>query len=349
MPELKTDNTYLWPHIEAGVYGQVTDDLLSVSESFEAEGQLLLDYLRLPGRGIGGSLVLRASQIYDPGEYSEPATRLAAATEVMNAAILIVDDVLDGSAFRKGQPTIHKSHELSGEPPAMARAQAMQLGMATVYIATRMAQTNMTEAELPAQQNLQRGSLFVTAGQMLETRLAHDTSLQDEQHILAVHAHKTGWYSFESPLRTGLALARADRQTTEQVAEIAQLLGLTFQLQDDVNGVMGDPEITGKPNTDDAELRLYTMLYHEAKQHVPADEFAPVAERYGSVDIRPEDHEAYRALVRKYGINTLLNTRAQECLVSAEAKIESLDYERINPQFIEYLQSIVSFLHTKMA
>lgn len=347
MDELKADNKYLWPHIEADISEVFDEDLLPISASFAVDKELLMDYLRVPGRGIGGSLVLRASQVYKPSEYSESATRLAAATEIMNAAILIVDDVVDGSPFRKSQPTIHESYESNGQSRLMARNQAMQLGVATMYMATRIAQSGMNESELAAQQNFQKGSMLVTAGQMLEAKLSHDTKIQDKEHVQAVHAHKTGHYSFEAPLRTGLLLAGASRKVIELSADIAQLLGSTFQLQDDVNGVLGDPEVTGKPNTDDAQLGLYTMLFHEAKQRIPAVEFAPVAARYGQPDMNAADHEAYRELVDKYGIDTLLNRRAQDCLTTAEAKLENLSRRPVSEEFVAYLGSIIDFLRTK--
>lgn len=197
---LKADNQLLWPVIEQQVQSIFNRDLLPISPAFADDQIILTDYLRVPGRGIGGSLVLHCAQLYTSHIPTLSELRLAAASEIMNAAILIFDDVADNANFRKRLPTPHHRYtQLAGRlSTVQAKSQAMQLAMHTTLMATLLAE-QADSASRPAIAELQHGALLVTAGQLLEARVASDCQLQNEDQILAVHAHKTGWYSFEGP------------------------------------------------------------------------------------------------------------------------------------------------------
>jgi geranylgeranyl diphosphate synthase type II len=71
---------------------------------------------------------------------------------------------------------------------------------------------------------------------------------------------KTGAYSFTLPLQAGAVLAGADQGTTSRLAEAGRMLGLAFQLVDDLLGVFGDPARTGKSSTSDLRTRKQTPL-----------------------------------------------------------------------------------------
>lgn len=270
----------------------------------------------------------------------------------MNAAILIIDDVVDGSDFRKGQPTVHRLYqqalctsELGQEQQEhSAQTQALQLGVMALLMATMIGSQGRDQFERAAASNLRRGALLVTAGQMLESRLAAVRSLQTESNILTVHAHKTGHYSFEAPMQTGLLLAGADVETRSVFGRIAQSLGLAFQLQDDVAGVFGDPTVTGKPNTDDVRLGLHTMLIHTARKTLPATVVQRVDQLYGRSDSNDDDIEEYRSILTEYGIDKIVTQRAHASINCASDILECEWQAGWNPDLQEYLRSIICFL-----
>jgi geranylgeranyl diphosphate synthase type I len=348
MHELKKDNKSLWPVIEAGVDDIFAVELLPLTNAFEYDQSVLLDYLSLPGRGIGGSLVLRFAQLYESSEPSESVLSLAAATEVINAAILMIDDVADNSDFRKRQATPERCYaeHIQGHSEQNAlhsRNQALQLGMMTVFIATHMTENATEKAELKAVANIQHGAFLVSAGQLLESRVAVDERYHDEAHILAVHANKTGHYSFESPMRTGLLLAQSSEIAQDQFAEIGQLLGLAFQLQDDINGVLGRPEVTGKPNTDDVQLGVYTFIYHELIRNATPKELDSIKPIYGNPQSTNEEIDVYRDLIRRYEIDEVVKARAEVCIDEADKKLDNYWQPSWNPMLRTYLKSVIAF------
>jgi geranylgeranyl diphosphate synthase type I len=71
---------------------------------------------------------------------------------------------------------------------------------------------------------------------------------------------KSAKYTIEHPLLLGAALAGAGRELTDAYSAFGLPLGEAFQLRDDVLGVFGDPEQTGKPAGDDLREGKRTVL-----------------------------------------------------------------------------------------
>ena len=79
-----------------------------------------------------------------------------------------------------------------------------------------------------------------------------------------MNLYKTASYTVSRPLQLGVAAA-ADRPDVQAVfQQVGKDLGVAFQLRDDVLGVFGDPEVTGKPSGDDLRSGKRTVLLAEA-------------------------------------------------------------------------------------
>jgi geranylgeranyl diphosphate synthase type I len=77
---------------------------------------------------------------------------------------------------------------------------------------------------------------------------------------LQVVRYKSAKYTIERPLHIGAALADAPESVFEAYSGYGLPLGEAFQLRDDVLGVFGDPEQTGKPAGDDLREGKRTVL-----------------------------------------------------------------------------------------
>jgi geranylgeranyl diphosphate synthase type I len=76
--------------------------------------------------------------------------------------------------------------------------------------------------------------------------------------ILETYRLKTGVYTFYLPLAVGAALAGASAAEVKLFTRYAEAAGQAFQLHDDVLGIVGDPEVTGKPQKSDIAEGKYT-------------------------------------------------------------------------------------------
>src|SRR3954454_22732411 len=72
--------------------------------------------------------------------------------------------------------------------------------------------------------------------------------------------YKSAKYTVEHPLLIGATLAGADPALLGVYSRYGLALGEAFQLRDDILGVFGDPETTGKPAGDDLREGTRTVL-----------------------------------------------------------------------------------------
>ena len=111
----------------------------------------------------------------------------------------------------------------------------------------------------------------VLAGQMLDI-LAEASGATDEATPARVNRFKTAAYTVERPLHIGAALAGAGADTVSALREFGVAIGQAFQLRDDMLGVYGDPEVTGKPSGDDLREGKRTLLLARGVALASADD-----------------------------------------------------------------------------
>jgi geranylgeranyl diphosphate synthase type I len=219
----------------------------------------------------------------------------AAALELLHAAALIHDDLMDASDTRRGQPSLHRQFEARhirshwhGSPAAFGMGAAILLGDLLLCWTDEMFHASGLpgEALRRGRPVLDRMRTEVFAGQYLDL-LGQVTGDETLESALRVVEFKTTKYTIERPLHLGAALAgpsappgagRAPGLAAVYTA-YGLPLGLAFQLRDDILGVFGDPAQTGKPAGDDVREGKRTVLLAIArKQATPGQ--AEIIDRY---------------------------------------------------------------------
>ncbi len=178
-----------------------------------------------------------------------------AAIELMHAFALFHDDVMDGSATRRGAPTTHtvysQQHETqrwAGEPRRFGEGVAILVGdLAFVY-----ADQLLADAPSEAWKIWNELRIELNIGQYLDML---GTAQSERQRTKAerISRYKSGKYTIERPLHLGAVLAKPE-QSSEVLAALSAYglpLGDAFQMRDDVLGAFGETAVTGKPVGDD--------------------------------------------------------------------------------------------------
>jgi geranylgeranyl diphosphate synthase type I len=188
--------------------------------------------------------------------------RVGAALELLHLFALIHDDVMDESAWRRGQPTIHalarrRHHEQGG------RGSAQRFGESIAILLGDLAHAEADQlvAELPAPMRRIWHLLFVelVCGQRRDLT-GTAAGRHDLPHARQVARLKSGAYTVQRPLELGAAAAAASDEATACLTRYGQELGEAFALRDDLLGVWGDPLRTGKPIGDDLAAGKPTVL-----------------------------------------------------------------------------------------
>ncbi len=85
-----------------------------------------------------------------------------------------------------------------------------------------------------------------------------------EKDVTDIHHGKTSIYTYENPLHIGAILAGASTNDLELLSKYAIPGGIAFQIQDDILGLFGNTEKTGKPAHSDLRQGKMTLLIIKA-------------------------------------------------------------------------------------
>jgi geranylgeranyl diphosphate synthase type I len=217
-----------------------------------------------------------------------------AAFELLQAFAVVHDDVMDGSATRRGARTVHlefvdrhMADAWRGDARRFGEGVAILVGdLAHVY-----ADQLLADAPAEALEVWHELRIELNVGQYLDLlgTARRDT---DRTGARRIARYKSGKYTIERPLHVGAALAGRLDELQKPLSAYGDPLGEAFQLRDDVLGVFGDTEQTGKPVGDDLREGKPTALLAVATERADAAQRAVLA----TVGDVPLDDAAIAAL-----------------------------------------------------
>jgi geranylgeranyl diphosphate synthase type I len=180
----------------------------------------------------------------------------AAAVELLHNFSLIHDDIEDASPLRHGRPTVWKQW---GVATAINAGDAM---FALAYSAlARLAETSSDAIALQAWTIFNQMNLELTLGQHLDMRFETQTSVTTDEYLGMIAGKSAALLAASAQL--GALIGGANDETAEHYRQFGLNLGLAFQIRDDILGVWGDPEVTGKSAATDilARKKALPALY----------------------------------------------------------------------------------------
>jgi len=177
----------------------------------------------------------------------------ACALELVHNYSLIHDDLpcMDDDDLRRGKPTCHKVY---GETLAILAGDALQPeAFRIIASAPSLDSSNRMEAV----QVLSRacGAEGMVAGQVLDTVCQVDTA----EGLTALNRLKTG-VMISAAAELGCIASKMNASMRSQAVTFADLIGVGFQIQDDILDVTGDEAVFGKPIGSDREEGKVTMV-----------------------------------------------------------------------------------------
>jgi geranylgeranyl diphosphate synthase type I len=247
------------------------------------------------------------------GADSEQILTAATALEFFQAAALIHDDVMDDSDTRRGMPavhrrfaTLHRRAGWAGDGDRFGMAGAVLVGdLCLVWSGELFAASGLPPEQLsrgrvmfdPMRTELMGGQYL----DMLEQALAarhRDGAVERARRVIR---YKSAKYTIEHPLLIGGLLAGADDELLAAYSAYGLPLGEAFQLRDDVLGVFGDPERTGKPAGDDLREGKRTVLVAKALERATPAQAALVQRLLGDPRLDAGGVAALREAIRATG------------------------------------------------
>jgi geranylgeranyl diphosphate synthase, type I len=242
-------------------------------------------------------------------DVDERCIRAASALELLHTFAIVHDDVMDRSPSRRGSPAswvhlaeVHRRAGWVGDPAAYGLAAAVLAGDMALVLADRalLGSGFPSDRLLPALRRYDRMRVEVVAGQFLDVLAAHRGSA-DEAEARRIAVLKSGGYTVEAPLQIGAILGGGSDELLACLSRYGIALGEAFQLRDDVLGVFGDPEVTGKDRHSDLREGKRTVLLARATARSSGQDRTFLEERVGRPDLSPEEVERARGLLESTG------------------------------------------------
>lgn len=294
---------------------------------------------------IGGKLVrprlfLSALDALSGPEPGTPASdtqaaarelKFAVALELLHYSFLLHDDVIDGDTLRRGAPNLiavladsmgdeqHLTSSHTAHARAHTRDQRMHWARSCAILMGNLLLAEVHQifaaVELPADARTRLLALLdhtitdSVVGEQLDVGLSDGLVNAELATILQMCARKTATYTFELPLRAAAIFSGANPRLEPILAQASQILGLAFQLQDDLLSVFGDPRVHGKDALSDIREGKETALIAYARM----TSYWPLIEPlFGVEALSDGDGENVRSMLMNSGAKNFVESLVEE-------------------------------------
>ncbi len=206
----------------------------SLSTSDPLMGRVVEQYLRTKGKQIRPLLVLLSARLF--GEINDSTLHAAAALEMLHNATLIHDDVVDNADYRRRTPTLNKDFD-----------NRIAVLVGDFFVSTALQEAIRTK-DMKAVVSVAELGKELSLGEIDQISNARDRAI-DEGRYFEVISKKTASL-FMKCVKMGAETTEATDEEIQCLIEYARLLGLCFQIKDDIFDYYEDKEV-GKPTGND--------------------------------------------------------------------------------------------------
>lgn len=214
----------------------------ALNSSNQLMNQVVEGYLRSKGKQIRPILVILSAKLF--GEFNDNVIASAAAVEMLHNASLIHDDVIDESKVRHNRPTINSVWD-----------NHIAVLVGDFFVSTALSQAIST-GDIRIVNSLARLGKLLSLGEIDQIYNARSHSL-DEKAYFEIISRKTASL-FVSCVEMGAYSVGVDDERLEKMRSFAELLGLCFQIKDDIFDYYED-EVIGKPTGNDLKEGKITL------------------------------------------------------------------------------------------
>lgn len=264
------------------IQGTIGDDLAKLNTTLAAQlhtpnelmNRIIDRYLLTKGKQIRPVLIILCARLLD--KVTPSTINAAAAIELMHNASLIHDDVIDTSLYRRGEPTINATND---------NRIAVLMGDHFVSCALQCA-VDTDNMEIVA--TLSRLGKELAHGEIDQIDNMHAHRLSEEAYFSVIR-RKTASL-FRACMHVGAVSVNASAADCEALETFGELLGLCFQIKDDIFDYYEDTHI-GKPTGNDIREGKITLPLLYAVTHNNDEENSHVRRLIEKTDLTTDEIE----------------------------------------------------------
>jgi geranylgeranyl diphosphate synthase type I len=264
------------------------------------------------GKALRPALALLSAEAV--GAMPEVAVDGAVSVELVHNFSLLHDDVMDRDQERHHRPA---AWTVFGESRAILAGDALSTLSIEVLVA-KPGEERVRAAALVAD-----ATARMIAGQSLDLALEGRTDATVAECLEMISGKTAALLSCSSAV--GAILGRADAPVVDGLAAFGEHLGIAFQAVDDLLGIWGRPEVTGKPVGNDLRQRKVSLPVAAGLEH-GGEESARLRELLAA-ELSDADVQEATALLDRSGAHEVTAAEAEKQLAAALAELERAPLE----------------------
>ena len=252
----------------------------SLNTSNHLMNSIVSSYLQKKGKQIRPILVILSARMF--GDVNPDVLHAGAALEMLHNASLIHDDVVDETSLRRGVPTINSSwgNHIAVLVGDFFVSNALAAGIRTGHLSIISALSALGKE--------------LSLGEIDQICNAREHHFDEESYFMMIRKKTASL--FMNCVRMGAEAVNAPEEKIKPMERYAELLGLCFQIKDDIFDYLSDEKI-GKPTGNDLREGKVTLPLLFAVNNAPASEAEPMKTLIRRGDLTTEEIQIGRAHV----------------------------------------------------
>ncbi len=246
----------------------------------------VINYIvKLKGKQFRPILSILCSKL-NGNECNENTYLSASIVEILHVATLLHDDVVDESDLRRGWPTVHKIWKnkltiLVGD-----------------YMFSKALVNTASLDDIRSIRELSSLSKRLSEGEILQIEKSYNKNMNEEVYFKMISDKTASLIS--SSCYFGYRSINTDNQSAEYLRKFGELLGICYQLKDDLFDIIGNIKDTGKPSSLDIKKNMLTLPYIYMLESVNSKERKKILSKL-KYNIKVKDISNLKRMIVNYG------------------------------------------------
>lgn len=297
------------------------------------------------GKRLRPALLFHGYRLFG-GNRDDEIIKLSIFIELIQSYLLIHDDIFDRSATRRKGPAFHKIYEKFsiengwGDSAHFGTA----LGILAGDVAAQLANDVIVNSSfLESRKNkvieiVNELTTNVLIGQIEDFILPFKNDYR-ERDIMKIHHYKTATYTFDMPLRSGSILAGVNDKdkNMDALRKYAKYAGIAFQIRDDILGIFGEEDKTGKPSNSDIKEGKKTLLVFKAEQNASRRQLSTIKDLLGKKNLIEKEANIFREIIVDTGSLEYSKIKCKQYVDKAKRSLEEIKQRNNSWDFLSGL------------
>ncbi len=298
---------------------------------------MIRSYTMRGGKRVRPILIAAGFELfYGQGDYIYD---IATSIELAQSFFLIHDDIMDRSDIRRGFPAFHKEMENMLSNVRDREHLAMSLAIVAGDLSIDYCYDTIVHSESPPEKKLEALEqiteiIKITGyGEGLDVYTGSGYVLK-ESDLIRLHLRKTAKYTVEGPLMMGARIA--GEKDLRELSAYGNLVGLAFQLHDDIIGTFGTEKEIGKSSKSDVNEGKQTLLIIKALEKSGKGDREFIWKCLNNRNIDDEDFEKLKDIIVKTGSLDYSRWLIKKFVENGKKRLEKIDGRKETKAFLHW-------------